>query len=79
MKSTPRNRGFGLATIDDFVKGNEGALIIRTEDVKLFGINKQNFISSNDIIGFKGTSIEITIDVANLDKKEEIDWNWTDF
>ncbi len=71
VKSQLHNMGAGLDNIKTFLEG-VGTLEIYTEDVycKLFRNGKISF-SRNPIVYFVGTLIEITIDVAKLDEKDE--------
>lgn len=72
--SNPRNAGLGLATIKSFTKNTNGELTIFSGKNKYY-LNSQGYerFITNPIIDFKGTLIEVKINVDKLDDEEYID------
>ena len=75
--SIPQNAGKGLDTINSFVKKNRGELRLLSGGAQLKGQSGRNNYSANIVKGFKGTLIQITIKIDNLEVVDIIEnFNW---
>jgi hypothetical protein len=78
VHSIPQNAGKGLDTVNSFVKENMGELKLMSGGAQLTGISGKNNYSSNIVQGFKGTVIQVTIKIDNLeavDILDHLDWD----
>lgn len=77
--SRPNNQGLGLFNVNNFVKSNKGKWSVKTVGAELRGDSFNNRYKINSQEYFLGTTIEVTINVDNLEDnygqyEEEFDW-----
>jgi hypothetical protein len=78
-QSMPYNAGRGLDTISTFLQKNEGCWSLYSDSIKMESSLQCNKFEVNPVKNFKGTVIEISIKVANLDQKtteDSFDWDF---
>lgn len=74
VASIPSNAGMGLATIRSFTKKTKGRLLILSGEYQYEMMsNGHESYTFNPIKNFKGTLIEITINVSELEDEEFVD------
>jgi hypothetical protein len=77
IHSIPRNAGKGLDIVSSFVKKNKGSWRLLSGNAQIKGSSSRNNYSPNIINNFKGTLIEITIKIDNLEVVDIIeDFTW---
>jgi hypothetical protein len=70
IKSTPRNRGFGLNNISDLVHNSNGELAIISNSGILFKEQNKEIIVKKIPLNFQGTLIKVQINLDYLTEKE---------
>lgn len=70
IASHPNNKGKGLNTLISFMKTNKGEARLLSNGTRLEITPDAENTSSNPIGSFKGTLVELTIRIDNLEKKE---------
>lgn len=69
-KSMPHNQGRGLEVIDSFIKENKGVCDLYSQSVYMKVKNEKVF-NINPIKEFKGTLVQLTINIDNLDSEDD--------
>lgn len=72
-RSTPRNRGFGLDTLVGFIQSNRSIISIFSNSALYTATKDRNYKLDNYIRNFKGTIIQMEINVDNLPDIENIE------
>ncbi|MEP0713750.1 MAG: hypothetical protein ABJ333_16445 [Algoriphagus sp.] len=76
-QSMPHNAGRGLDTIASFLETIQGEWSLYSDSVKMESSPPNNKFLENPVKNFKGTIIEISIKVSNLEEKNvEDSFNW---
>lgn len=73
VKSTPRNRGFGLNNILEFTESANGKLVIISNNGIVIKKAGENYNVGNTKYNFSGTLIKIEVDLNTFDEKDEDD------
>lgn len=76
-KSIPQNKGKGLDNIKSFMKANNCFWKLYTQDVLMNGYSKI-YYEANPISFFKGTIVQLNINIANLPQEtiiDELEWD----
>jgi hypothetical protein len=76
-QSIPGNRGRGLNTITSFISANKSEWHLLNEDIAFHGKESKSVFKTNLIKGFKGTIVQITIKIENLEPRGFVsDFSW---
>jgi hypothetical protein len=71
--STPKNRGFGLSNVLDFIETFDGKLSIYSNNGHLYKEYDSDFFLMETNYNFKGTLIKVEVDTRKFDLIEEDD------
>jgi hypothetical protein len=76
-QSMPHNAGRGLDTISTFLQTNKGTWRLYSDSIRMTSTPESNKFEENPVKHFKGTIMEISINVSNLNEKTiEDSFNW---
>ena len=76
-QSMPHNAGRGLDTISTFLQTNKGTWRLYSDSIRMTSTPESNKFEENTVKHFKGTIMEISINVSNLNEKTiEDSFNW---
>ena len=76
-QSMPHNAGRGLDTISTFLQTNKGTWRLYSDSIRMTSTPESNKFEENPVKHFKGTIMEISINVSNLNEKTiENSFNW---
>jgi len=71
IKSTPRNRGFGLNNLLELTESSNGTLRIISNDGMVYKKAGEMYKAGNLNFGFKGTLIKAEVDLNTFEEKDE--------
>lgn len=73
IKSTPRNRGFGLNNLLELTESSNGILQIISNDGLVFKKSGEMYKAGNLDFKFKGTLVKVEVDLNTFEDKDETD------
>lgn len=73
IKSTPRNRGFGLNNLLELTESSNGSLQIISNDGLVYKKAGEVYKAGNLSYSFKGTLVKVEIDLNTFEEKDESD------
>lgn len=73
IKSTPRNRGFGLNNILELTESSKGKLSIISNNGIVIKKAGEMYVSGSNDYNFSGTLIKVEVDLNSFEEKDESD------